>query len=377
MDRHPDRMQSDRTLTLPRQMLISLLQNALWGTPLLGETFEKATAEDWEESKILARRGGVSALVFLAALQLPEGLRPSLQVKLKWALETENSIERFGHQEKTALGLSAFFQQAGIRMMILKGLGVARYYPRPELRECGDIDIWLFGQGEKGDRLITDSGRDVDTSNPKHSVFSFDGVLIENHHTFLDEVLYATDRRLDKVLARILEKQACSHSGEGAVGIYFPPADFNALFLIRHAAMHFTGGISLRHATDWTVFLEREADNIDREKVNRILRREKLDKFAGILTAIACNYLGLSPEKAINPYGSYREEAGKTLADMMREQPVCKSRNPLSILAFKARRFSDTQWRYRIVYGRFSFPARVWISVKAHILHPETILKTK
>lgn len=377
MDRYPERMQSDRVLTLPRQMLIPLLQNALWGIPLPGETFEKATAEDWEETKILARRGGVSALVFQAALQLPEGLRPSLQVKLKWALETENSIERFGHQEKTASELSAFFYKAGIRMMILKGLGIARYYPRPELRECGDIDIWLFGQGEKGDRLITGSGRDVDTSNPKHSVFSFDRILIENHRTFLDETLYRTDRRLDKVLTRILEEQVCSHSGKEAAKIYFPPADFNVLFLIRHAAMHFTGGISLRHVTDWAVFLDREAGNINREKVNRILRREKLDKFAGILTAIACNYLGLSPEKAIIPCESYGEEANKTMSDMMREQPAHKSRNPLSILAFKVRHFTDTQWRYRIVYGRFSFPGRVWMSVKAHILRPGTILKTK
>lgn len=370
-------MQSDRTLTLPRRILISLLQNALWGTPLPGETFEKVTPEDWEETKILARRGGVSALAFHAAMQLPEGLRPSLQLKLKWALEAENTIERFRYQEKTALGLSAFFHKAGIRMMILKGLGIARYYPRPELRECGDIDIWLFGLGQEGDRLIAESGRDVDTSNPKHSVFSFDGVLIENHHTFLDETLYKSDRRLDKVLACILEKQACSRSEEGDDGIYFPPADFNALFLIRHAAMHFTGGISLRHVTDWAVFLDREADNIDRERVNRILRREKLDKFAGILTAIACYYLGLSPEKAIIPCESCREEAGKVLADMMREQPTRKNRNPLSILAFKVRHFTDTQWRYRIVYGRFSFPARVWMSVKAHILHPGTILKTK
>lgn len=338
------------------------------------ETFEKAPPEDWEETKNLARRGGISALVFQAAMQLPENLRPTLQMKLRWALEVENTINRFGHQEKTALKLSAFFHKAGIRMMILKGLGIARYYPQPELRECGDIDIWLFGQGEKGNRLIADSGRDIDTSNPKHSVFSFDGVLIENHRTFLDEALYGMDRRLDKILTHILEKQSYSRSGGGSSEIYFPPADFNALFLIRHAAMHFTGGISLRHVTDWAMFLDREAGNIDRERINRILRRENLDKFAGILTAIACGYLGVSHEKAIIPWQSYQEEAGKVLTDMMREQPTYKSRNPFSILTFKTRQFAGTQWRYRLVYGRFSFPKRIWMSVKAHILHPETIL---
>lgn len=298
MDRYPERMQSDRTLTLPLRMLLSLLNNVLWGTLLTEETFEKATSEDWTRTKILARHGGVSALVFQAVMQLPESLRPPRELRLKWGLEAENTIDRFRHQRKTALKLSAFFLKTGIRTMILKGLGIARYYPRPELRECGDIDIWLFGQSEEGDCLIAGSSRDVDTSNPKHSVFSFDGVLIENHRTFLDEALYGMDRRLDKILAHILEEQACDRSGEGAAEIYFPPADFNALFLIRHAAMHFTGGISLRHTTDWTMFLDREADRIDRERVNRILRREKLEKFAGILTAIACNYLGLSPKKA-------------------------------------------------------------------------------
>lgn len=377
MDRDPERMQSDRALNVPLRALITLLQSALWGIPLPAEAFEKTTAGDWEEIKALGRRGGISSLIFQAAMQLSENLRPARELKLKWGLETENTVNRFRHQEKTAKELSVFFGKADIRMMILKGLGIARYYTRPELRECGDIDIWLFGQHGKGDRLITNSGRDVDTSNPKHSVFSFDGVLIENHRTFLDEALYSTDRRLDTILSHILEEQVCIHSEEKTAEIHFPPADFNALFLTRHAAMHFTGGISLRHVADWAVFLDREADRIDREMVNRVLQKEKLDRFAGILTAIACNYLGLNLKKAIVPCETYKKEAEKVFADMLQEYPGCKSRNPLSILVFKARYFCSSQWRYRIVYGRGSLPRRIWISMKAHILQPGTILKTK
>lgn len=34
-------------------------------------------------------------------------------------------------------------RKAGIEPVLLKGQGLSRYYPTPELRQCGDIDIYV------------------------------------------------------------------------------------------------------------------------------------------------------------------------------------------------------------------------------------------
>lgn len=63
---------------------------------------------------------------------------------------------------------------------LLKGLGLSIYYPRPEHRECGDIDLWL-DNCDKGNRLIEELGIKINYDSEKHAVFHYKGVMVENH----------------------------------------------------------------------------------------------------------------------------------------------------------------------------------------------------
>lgn len=122
---------------------------------------------------------------------------------------------------------------------------LSRDYPIPEHRECGDIDIYLYGQSDKGDRILHEIGAHLYFDVPKHSEYVWDGVLIENHRTILNVRRNRTERELNALLVRLLEKDG-THGL--APGIQTPPATFNAIFLIRHAAVHFQKeGIVLRH----------------------------------------------------------------------------------------------------------------------------------
>lgn len=102
------------------------------------------------------------------------------------ALSAEKLEERYRHQQQTASKLAARFSEEGLRMLLLKGLGLSRDYPIPEHRECGDIDIYLYGQSDKGDRILHEIGHTSKFDVPKHSEYVWDGVLIENHRTILN-----------------------------------------------------------------------------------------------------------------------------------------------------------------------------------------------
>lgn len=90
--------------------------------------------------------------------RLPEELRPPRDIRLRWALTAEEQEKRYRRQQKKAAKMAAAFAENGIRMLVLKGLGLSRDYPVPAHRECGDIDIYLFGASDEGDRLLLQMG---------------------------------------------------------------------------------------------------------------------------------------------------------------------------------------------------------------------------
>jgi hypothetical protein len=38
-----------------------------------------------------------------------------------------------------------YFQEKGFACSLLKGAAVGRYYPNPNRRQSGDVDVWLDG----------------------------------------------------------------------------------------------------------------------------------------------------------------------------------------------------------------------------------------
>ena len=280
------------------------------GAAPVSDTADTAvTPGSWERIYRMAADHGLSAVVWDGICRLPAAQQPPRETRIRWALSAEKLEERYRHQQQTASKLAARFSEEGLRMLLLKGLGLSRDYPLPEHRECGDIDIYLYGQSDKGDRVLHEIGAHLYFDVPKHSEYVWDGVLIENHRTKLNVRRNRTERELNAVLVRLLEKEG-THGL--APGIQAPRATFNAIFLIRHAAVHFQKeGIVLRHLCDWACFLTRHWDEIDHALFRTAMEDYRMDRFADLMTAAAVEYLGAEvpgPECEAGMLGRFMEE---------------------------------------------------------------------
>ena len=280
------------------------------GAAPVSDTADTAvTPGSWERIYRMAADHGLSAVVWDGICRLPTAEQPLRETRIRWALSAEKLEERYRHQQQTASKLAARFSEEGLRMLLLKGLGLSRDYPIPEHRECGDIDIYLYGQSDKGDRVLHEIGAHLYFDVPKHSEYIWDGVLIENHRTILNVRRNRTERELNALLVRLLEKDG-THGL--APGIQTPPATFNAIFLIRHAAVHFQKeGIVLRHLCDWACFLTRHWDEIDHALFRTAMEDYRMDRFADLMTAAAVEYLGAEvpgPECEAGMLGRFMEE---------------------------------------------------------------------
>lgn len=212
-------------------------------------------------------------------------------------MTAERQEKRYRRQQEKTAKMAAAFAENGIRMLVLKGLGLSRDYPVPAHRECGDIDIYLFGASDEGDRLLLQMGAQPYFDVPKHSSHTWDGILIENHRTILNVRRNRSERELNALLTAVLEQEGVCEIGEN---IGRPAGNLQRDIPAPPCGRALPEGgnrgpASLRLAC----FLERHGHEIDRQLFHKALADYRLDRFEALMTAAAVRYLGTEvPEPA-------------------------------------------------------------------------------
>lgn len=297
----------------------------------------------WQEIFSLAKRQGTANIALDGVETLPREQRPGRELRIRWAMQSEATVKRYARQRSAAERAARLLAGHGVRMLVLKGIGLSDNYPIAEHRECGDVDIYLFGDHEKGNRILCDAGAQRIDDVPKHTGLALQGVHIENHRTFLNVSRNREERELDGVLSEILRR-------EGAIpapgGFFTPPATFNAIYLVRHAAQHFLKeGITARHLCDWSCFLERQEQQIDRELFTQTLRRYRMERFERLLTAAAIRCCGLQTAMP----GHDPAELDRFIGEVLAYQVPDANETLLKHLLRKCRTPYAHRWRFRLL----------------------------
>ncbi len=342
--------------------------------------YMSAAVPDWQDVYSLAAAQGVLAVAWdgLQSVcrdgRLAADHRPDKTLKLKWAYNVQIIEQRYERQQRAAQHLAKVLAAADIPMMILKGLSMSRLYPIPQHRPCGDIDIWLYGKQRQADELLrTKYGIKIDEDEHHHTVFFVDGVMVENHFDFLNVHAHTSNREIEHILQRL-----ATQSGEtletGGCRIFLPPANFNALFLLRHAAAHFAAvDIGLRHLLDWALFVQRYHDKIDWAQLESIARAQNMHRFLHCMNALAIDALGIAPD-CFPPFERNAALEQRVLNDMLQpefdEQPP--QGNIIKGLVFKFRRWWANRWKHRIVY-REGLLQTFFVQLHSHLLKPKSL----
>ena len=281
-------------MTRAAERLFALVRATLRNRMDDASLFEGTDAAQWREIYDLSSVQGVLAQAWDGMQLLPEAMRPPRALRLQWAVNVERIEKVSRRQERAIARLAAFYREHAIPMMLLKGYGLSLFYPVPEHRPCGDIDIWLFGRQPEADKLVArEWGVPVDVHKEHHTTFDVDGIMVENHYDFVNKETHASNARLERLF-----KQYAAQPGESVavagVAVYLPSEQLNALFLLRHAAVHFAAiNIGLRHVLDWCVFVAHCHDRIDWPALYAVARETRMVGFLNCLNALCVDCLGL------------------------------------------------------------------------------------
>ena len=292
---------------------------------------------------------------------------PALEdLKYEWFGEVMNSETSYAEHEEVLRRLVSKIRGIGAKTLLLKGLGLSKYYPIPNHRPTGDIDIYTYGHQEEVDALMAAEGIEVNMTYEKHSTFSYRGVTIENHYIYLDSFLTKCERRVQKYLEGMTDDVLNED------GYYTPSPLKNYIFLLCHKARHFSQAecIKLRHLLDWGLFLKEEAKNLDKDAVAAKLREFGLVKTNDLFVGLAQKACGLDfsefiieglPEQDIDMVVSY------ILEDKTRNVPD----KFLKRIGFKVKALLESRWKYK--YLAITLREWIWYSFKVHLQGKEEI----
>lgn len=232
---------------------------------------------------------------------------PADQIKLLNLTESENHEYIVSVVQSISFWNSVMFEQqeitdllleAGIPTVVLKGSAAAIYYPKPDYRTMGDIDLIVRPElFDKAYAVLEQNGYiHLDKMSSRHESFIKNEIHIELHRYFavlndetqsiyLDDLIY-------KGIDHAEKKRIDNYS------FFMLPRLENGLVLLEHISQHLRDGLGLRQVIDWMMYVDSELDDDFWENIFcREAERIGLKKLALVVTRTCQIYLGLTTEK--------------------------------------------------------------------------------
>lgn len=279
------------------EAFFALVRAGLWETDVQLASYGVV---DYESILRIAREQSVVGLV-------AAGLEHVTDVKVPqvWALQFAGQTIQLEQQNKAMnhfiADLVMKMRKADIYTILVKGQGIAQCYERPFWRVCGDVDLLLSESNYSNakDVLIPLASK-VDEEN---SLILHQGMTIESWEVELHGTLCS--RLWKSVNCGICESQdSVFYEGKvrtwmnGKTQVFLPQADEDVVFVFTHILQHFYHeGIGLRQICDLTRLLWTYSDTINKNLLEKRLRKMKLMSEWRVFGALVVDYLGMPQEK--------------------------------------------------------------------------------
>ncbi len=219
------------------------------------------TAKVWAAIFDMAGKQSLAGVLLAGLEKMPAEQRPPQVILLEWIGVQQIVVSTNNNQDRRSKELYEWFKEKGIDSCVIKGQGVARLYPQPELRQAGDIDIWANAGrddvvGKMRSKSISVSV--IDYVNC-HAAF-FNDVEVEVHFRPTYFFNPSANKRLQKWIQE--NKSAQMTSFDDTVGFCYPTIAFNLVFSLIHIYRHvFSEGIGLRQLMDYYYILSHSTED--------------------------------------------------------------------------------------------------------------------
>lgn len=189
-------------------------------------------------------------------------------------------------------------KENGIDAILLKGCGTAAWYPVPELRKSGDIDLLFKSEDEtrKALQILAQQGFVTTEDQPaNHHIVceSRDSVSLELHMSLAEPF---DSENTNRFLADCQKEYFAHRRVVDCMGVAFELTSdgYHAFYLLLHMLQHYVrAGFGVKLLCDWVVFWESPLSEEEKKIFLRLTQESGTFGFAVMMTRVCVKYLGL------------------------------------------------------------------------------------
>lgn len=283
-------------LSTEHKALFCLLRAGLWETaPDNHSLFPLTDAEWWNVYKMSVRQT-VTGIVYRGLHYLPDELLPGDDLMIRWVAKTDRIERRNRKMDTVVEQLARLMTDNGLHPVVMKGQGVATFYDYPQMRECGDIDLYFPSEEEerKAADLMRKLGCNIERQPDGSNSYRWQDVEVE-HHTRLFDLYNPLLKGFLSTLVKENGFTALPLSEERQEEITVPSPLLNLVMLNAHLLKHLMGhGVGLRQFCDMARAYHALYGSYDPEKLETIYQKTGLYKWSIQLHTLLTEHLGLS-----------------------------------------------------------------------------------
>ena len=266
---------------------LSVLRSFVQGTAP-----DKLEMQTLEKVMELAKINSTAGILSYAYMSHPELVEPQVRAYLRRQCFSE--IALYSQRAEMTKILAAELDQNGIEFILFKGFVVRNYYPVPELRTFGDVDIIIHKEDRaKSDEMMLSLGFDrKEDWEPSYSYRK--GTEFYELHS--------------RVIGFDVSDKADFVGYFGNIWDYTQPAqvvdlanarelkpEFHFLYLLTHIAKHISrSGAGVRMYLDLAFFIQHFGASLDWAWVTRELEKLQLADFANVALNAAASWFGIA-----------------------------------------------------------------------------------
>lgn len=197
---------------------------------------------------------------------------------------------------------AALLEKNNIPYFLMKGISLAAYYPMPEYRKEGDVDIYI-NEPEAFDRarqILEKNGYLPDSEVSSHHLtytymFPKTGrkYILELHFRIVGTYQYRpANQVIDTVYGRE-HLSTCFQIINGKTYRVLPPTEYT-FYMIHHMLRHYLySGFGIQLLSDFTLYVKKNEAEIDFEKIHRWCLESRISHLYEIILESCRLWLGL------------------------------------------------------------------------------------
>lgn len=223
----------------------------------------------------------------------------SLKYQAKMMMFHYYQVEHF-----TNLTIS-LLEEHDIPYFLLKGISLSAYYPSPDQRKLGDVDIYINDSQKfaKARSLLEENGYHLDPEVSDHHVtynYTFPKTgrtyILELHFRIVGKYQYEKANQVVDSVYNTEVLSPCFQTIEDRTYQVLPPTEYT-FYMIHHMLKHYLySGFGIRLLCDFSLYVNAHQDEIDFSRLHTWCSDSRIFHLYEIILESCRLWLGLSPD---------------------------------------------------------------------------------